>query len=495
MSALPLNSAFTIDSLRSSFSRYSIAVLWALVGLVAISGYVQQGFGSLPAIGVASLLALAGTLSNAKEPGNNTASICISMVLAGLIAVLVYNFSWNGEGIAYQIDIHMAFFAGLAIAAGFLDRRAIIAYTAVVAFHHLTLSFIFPAAVFPDGAPILRVLLHAVILLSQCAALLWLTAQIHKLFGANANSLTLSEKATREAVELQKDIQIAAEESADRFAAQQTFATQFRAEVSELMQGLTERAAELSNVATELEASAHSSIGTSTSLNEASQLAAHNVDSAAAATEELSSSIATIAKKIAAMNAVVSDADKSVRSSTTTVATLSNNARKIGDVISIISDIAEQTNLLALNATIEAARAGDAGRGFAVVATEVKQLADQTAKATVEISEQVQSIQNASEDTSNIIEAISKVIAEVTNQTASVAQDVDEQNGATNEIANSTRIASQGTSKVGHEVKVAIAAAKSTTDIAAKIVSASGNVAIASDRLRNSVDDFLKKVV
>src|SRR6185503_11951280 len=131
-----------------------------------------------------------------------------------------------------------------------------------------------------------------------------------------------------------------------------------------------------------------------------------------------------------------------------TVLGLSSAAETIGDVVKLINAIAGQTNLLALNATIEAARAGEAGRGFAVVAAEVKNLADQTGKATGEISSQVAAIQASSVDAVKAIQSINVTIAEINEIASSIASAVEEQSAATQEIARNVQNAAVGTKDI-----------------------------------------------
>jgi len=226
----------------------------------------------------------------------------------------------------------------------------------------------------------------------------------------------------------------------------------------------------------------------------ASGNASANVQTVAAAAEELASSVSEISRQVAAAARVAANAADRASRTNQSVQGLAEAADKIGEVVKLISAIAGQTNLLALNATIEAARAGEAGKGFAVVASEVKSLANQTAQATEDIAQQVNAIQSATGDAVTAIKEIGAVITEVNDISATIAAAVEEQGAATQEIARNAQQAAAGTSEVAQNMSGVTDAAATTGKAAGKMLDAVGAVTQQSAALRAEVDGFLRKI-
>ncbi|EHL97933.1 methyl-accepting chemotaxis protein signaling domain protein [Acetobacteraceae bacterium AT-5844] len=219
--------------------------------------------------------------------------------------------------------------------------------------------------------------------------------------------------------------------------------------------------------------------------------ASGNVQTVAAAAEQLSAAIAEITRQVADSADVARRALERSQAADRTVQGLSDTSQRIGDVVRLIGDIAGQTNLLALNATIEAARAGEAGKGFAVVASEVKSLASQTAKATDEISSQIAAMQAAARDAAEAIGGIAGVIGEVDAIAGSIAAAVEEQGAATREIARNVQEAAAGTDRVTAEVQAVSHATAEATSSASGLHDLGNELARHSGELRRALQGLL----
>jgi len=290
----------------------------------------------------------------------------------------------------------------------------------------------------------------------------------------------------------QKDAEIRATQ--ERKQALHSMAETFEADVMGVVQTVSSSAEKIGQLVNQMAKRSHDFQNRMGDVSRATNETTGNVHTVAAASEELSSSIAEIGHHVTEAASVAQQASEQVASTNKTVTELASSAEKIGEVVNLINEIAGQTNLLALNATIEAARAGEAGKGFAVVASEVKNLATQTAKATGDISAQISGVQEQTRRAVEAIQGIGGVIDHVREISASIASAVEEQSAATREISQNVQQAAQGTQAVAANVTDAVKSVADNVSAEKGMMEASNALADDANALSAKVAAFLETV-
>ncbi|ESQ75212.1 methyl-accepting chemotaxis protein [Asticcacaulis sp. AC402] len=481
----------SLQSLRLSFSRFFIGFLWVNAALVPIISLFGRGGVNLTATVGALVLAVAATYVWWRDPTGPATRIVTALATAGLVSLMVFAL----RGHTYQIDMHMYFFACLAVCAGWCDWKALLGYSGFVAVHHLALNYAMPAAVFPSAAPELgRVVVHAIIIVVQTLFLAWLARHIEGLFARSDESLAAARDAGQKASELAHAQEDGRRREIEALSRREALSAEFVRRMNALSTRFAGFSVEVSGAAGGLAEAMSRSLARTQTMVTASDEARGHIDAVAAGTEELSASISEINSLASHSTEVASQATGEVAATQASVRELALSAQKIGDVVELIRAIASQTNLLALNATIEAARAGDAGKGFAVVASEVKQLATQTSKAIDEIAAVTNGIQASTRQTEGSIDRIVATLDGVCQTAGAISQAVHQQSAATADIAATTQQVAIGTSgmadhiaRVGEDARTSDQASRGMTRLC-------GDLEAMARELQGEVENFVDQL-
>src|SRR5882757_3426549 len=268
----------------------------------------------------------------------------------------------------------------------------------------------------------------------------------------------------------------------------------FREAIGGVLRAVTDNASSMRDTAQSISRVASDASGQAIAASSATEQASHNVSAVAGAAEELSASVEEIGRQVRQSASAVEQTGLRTEKSITEIESLAAATQRIDGVLSLIQAIAEQTNLLALNATIEAARAGDAGRGFAVVAHEVKALAEQTAKATTEIGQNVGLIQTSTRNSVDAVREIGNAVREINDVTSNIANAISQQDAATREISQNAQLAAQGNGTLVVNIGSLSDAMGKTSTAAASVLTASSDLTATAETLSREVETFFRNL-
>jgi methyl-accepting chemotaxis protein len=305
------------------------------------------------------------------------------------------------------------------------------------------------------------------------------------------------ERAERARAELdqQTRLQVQQEEARiERETMLRDVAGQFERTVGEVVTGVVAASSQLQSTSKLMAATAEDTSQRTGEVADAMEEANLGATAAASASDEFAMSIGEISRQAASSAELAREATLSARNADTTISALTASAQQVGEIVELIQTIAQRTNLLALNASIEAARGGEAGRGFAVVASEVKELANQTSRATEKIAEQIRDMQDTTGASVSALRSIAGQIHQLETTAVSIATAVDQQSVAGQDLARSIDLAARGTERVTGHIEEVRHMALSTGSAASQVLTSATSLEAQAATLRSQVQGFLTRV-